>query len=68
MTINKSQGQYLKAIAVDLREPIFTHGQLDVALSRAASVNGVSAVFSSTNKDQITGNVVYPELLFQNHH
>lgn len=28
MTINKSQGQSLKKVAIDLREPVFTHGQL----------------------------------------
>lgn len=28
MTINKSQGQSPKKVAIDLREPVFTHGQL----------------------------------------
>lgn len=35
MTIHKSQGQSLEALAVDLTMPCFHHGQLYVALSRA---------------------------------
>lgn len=35
MTIDKSQGQELKRISIDLRTPCFSHGQLYVAYSRA---------------------------------
>ncbi|XP_058208348.1 uncharacterized protein LOC131321381 [Rhododendron vialii] len=34
MIINKSQGQSVKFVGVDLRTPVFSHGQLYVALSR----------------------------------
>ena len=34
MTINKSQGQSVKYVGLDLRTPVFSHGQLYVALSR----------------------------------
>ncbi|KAI8639565.1 hypothetical protein BD408DRAFT_471607, partial [Parasitella parasitica] len=42
MSINKSQGQSSKRIAVDSRCPAFTRGQLYTALSRATSANNVS--------------------------
>ena len=34
MTTNKTQGQTLKCVGLDLRQPVFTHGMLYVALSR----------------------------------
>jgi len=37
ITINKSQGQYLKFCGVDLRSPCFSHGQLYVACFRVVS-------------------------------
>ena len=41
MTINKSQGQSLSVVGVFLPRPIFTHGQLYVALSRVKAVDGL---------------------------
>jgi len=60
MTINKAQGQTMKIISIFLPEPVFTHGQLYVALSRATRVNDVF-VFCLNGKT--TTNVVYTELL-----
>ena len=37
MTINKAQGQTMKFVGIYLTSPVFTHGQLYVALSRVAS-------------------------------
>ncbi|KAH0609830.1 uncharacterized protein H6S33_012376 [Morchella sextelata] len=41
MTVNKSQGQSLDVVGVDLRSDPFTHGQLYVALSRVTDVAGL---------------------------
>ncbi len=41
LTINKAEGQSLEVVGVDLRESVFTHGQLYMALSRATSVAGI---------------------------
>ncbi len=60
MTINEAQGQTMKTIGIFLPEPVFTHGQLYVALSRATRVNDVF-VFCPNGKT--TTNVVYTELL-----
>jgi hypothetical protein len=60
MTINKAQGQTMKTVGIYLPEPVFTHGQLYVALSRATHVNDVS-IFCLNGRT--TTNVVYMELL-----
>jgi hypothetical protein len=41
MTINKSQGQTFQRALVVLPTPIFSHGQLYVALSRVGSPDGL---------------------------
>ena len=69
MTINKSQGQTLDSVGLFLPEPVFTHGQLYVALSRARSFKTITVL---TNDQQINGdgsvqyrtrNIVYSEVL-----
>ena len=61
MTVNKSQGQSLETVGVDLRFSAFSHGQLYVALSRATDVRRLMVLLPETRTT--TANVVYPEVL-----
>jgi ATP-dependent exoDNAse (exonuclease V) alpha subunit len=62
ISINKAQGQSIKYVGIDLRTPVFSHGQLYVALSRATSRNRVAVLLSQRNRDNRTLNVVYPQI------
>ncbi|KAJ5545135.1 hypothetical protein N7461_007439 [Penicillium sp. DV-2018c] len=61
MTINKSQGQSLKRVGVDLRVPASSHGQLYVALSRVRDVGNLSVLH--VEGSDATENVVFPEVV-----
>jgi ATP-dependent exoDNAse (exonuclease V) alpha subunit len=69
LTINKSQGQSVEFVGLDLREPVFAHGQLYVALSQATSGRRVKVLLadnsdsSSPGSTDSTPNIVYPEVL-----
>ncbi|KAI8523383.1 hypothetical protein RHMOL_Rhmol13G0069100 [Rhododendron molle] len=63
MTINKSQGQSVKFVGVDLCTSVFSHGQLYVALSRCTS-GDYTGVLSSDASNSTT-NIVHPEVLLQ---
>ena len=62
MTINKSQGQSFHTIGLDLRTPVFTHGQFYVAASRTSAVEGLSILLPREGGGK-TINVTYPEVL-----
>ena len=44
MTINKAQGESINNLVVYLRQPVFSHGQLYVALSRAGLSHGTKVM------------------------
>ncbi|KAG2643530.1 hypothetical protein PVAP13_2KG340800, partial [Panicum virgatum] len=64
MTINKSQGQTLTNVGIYLKKPVFTHGQLYVAISRVTSKSGLKILIE--NEDGTCGNqtrnIVYREI------
>ena len=49
MSINKSQGQSVDHVGLDLRNNVFTHGQLYVALSRCTSAQRIKILFPEGN-------------------
>lgn len=63
MTINKSQGQSVTHVGLDLRTAVFAHGQLYVALSRCTSPSRIKVMFAEEQEDMRTMNIVYQEVL-----
>ncbi len=71
MTINKAQGQTLKMVVIFLPKPVFTHGQLYVAMSRIGCLEGMKLLVTDGWKDAhedahagvYTCNVVYTEVM-----
>ena len=61
ITINKSQGQSFEAVGVDLRSPVFSHGQFYVAALRVTSQAGLCILLPPNINH--TSNIVYPEIL-----
>ena len=45
MSINKSQGQSVHHVGLDLQTVVFTHGQLYVALSQCTSAQRIKVLF-----------------------
>ena len=63
MMIDKSQGQSVKHVGLDLRYPVFTHGQLYVTVSRCTLSDRIKVLFPEGSESATTSNVVYPEVL-----
>jgi hypothetical protein len=62
MTINKSQGQSLGTVGLDLRYPVFGHGQLYVGVSRGTNWNRVKVLLEEGLQ---TTNIVYKDVLLR---
>ncbi|CAM9281668.1 unnamed protein product, partial [Sphacelaria rigidula] len=66
MTLNTSHGQTLKKVGLHLREDVFCHGQLHVAISRTTCSDNILCL---VNKDRLLDsisrvhNVVYSEFI-----
>ena len=67
LTINKAQEQILDFVGLYLKEPVFSHGQLYVALSRAKTSQDIKVLIKpSQNQEENfnkTRNIVYKEVL-----
>ncbi|CAF2140003.1 BnaA02g16960D [Brassica napus] len=62
MTINKSQGQSLKGVVLYFPQPVFTHGQLYVGLSRVTTKSGLKIIQGNDQKIGRVKNIVYKEI------
>jgi hypothetical protein len=64
MTINKAQGQTFSFVGLDLKLPVFSHGQLYVALSRCRQASGVKIEIDRYNPEKRqTKNIVMKSVL-----
>ena len=67
MTINKSQGQSMKFVGINLQSrPVFSHGQLYVALSRVTTKANLHVIGPNAHEytnERLMKNVVYKQVL-----
>ena len=53
----------MKHVGLDLRNAVFTYGQLYVAISQVTSVWNIKAIWDSNLDGPVTKNIVYPEVI-----
>lgn len=63
-TFNSCQGLTLDRCIIDLRTPVFSHGQLYTSLTRVRQREHLRVLYHEENEERVTANVVFPELLF----
>jgi len=63
ISINKAQGQLMKNVGLDFRNPVFSHGQFYVAISRATSIHRVKAIWNPQSQLPVVKNIVYQQVL-----
>ncbi|KAL3848720.1 hypothetical protein ACJIZ3_010602 [Penstemon smallii] len=66
MTINKAQGQTLDMVGIYLRQPVFSHGQLYVGLSRVRNSKAIKILihpdFKGEGTVDYTNNIVFHDI------
>ena len=64
MTINKSQGQILNKVGLHLPSPVFSHGQLYIALSHVTSHRSLKILIKNEHAEyeDYTKNIVHKEI------
>ena len=62
MTINKSQGQTIEHVGIYLPKPVFSHGQLYVALSRCPNFSNLHVYIEHGPVQNYTANIVFEEI------
>jgi ATP-dependent exoDNAse (exonuclease V) alpha subunit len=64
-TFNGCQGLTVKKLALDLRRPVFSHGQLYSAATRVPDAESVMILKGEGDNSTSTRNIVWRELLLQ---
>jgi Helicase len=65
MTINKAQGQTVQHVGLDLDIPVFSHGQLYVALSHCTHPQNVKVLFSNGQQTTKTTKIVWTDVFIR---